>query len=297
MTSAPSSTRDHSVSVIGLGKMGAALASALMNAGHHTVVWNRTAARSAALAARGAVPAASVAEAIVRSPLVITCLPDYDVVRALLEPDAAALAGRTLVNLSTGKPEQAAALADWAATQGAQYLDGAMMAVPQTVATGSAFFLYSGSREAFEAHRPTLDCLATGHYLGPDPAVAELWDIALLGSGYAALTGFLHSVALLDTAGVAPSRFLPLVTQWLAGMVAFLPDLAREIETDDYAGGVSPVDMNRVAVHGIIEVSRERGVDARVHAPLLALLEQRSADGHGADSFSSIVEVLRAPRT
>jgi 3-hydroxyisobutyrate dehydrogenase-like beta-hydroxyacid dehydrogenase len=288
MTSEPSN-----VSVLGLGRMGTALANALVDAGHRTVVWNRTAGKARALADRGAVPAGTVAEAVSASPLVVACLYDYDSVREVLEPHADALAGRALVNLTTGTPEQAGALAAWAAAHGVEYLDGAMMAVPQTVATPDAFFLYSGSKAVFDAHRPVLDRLATSHYLGAEPSVAELWDLALLGHGYATLTGFLHSVALLDTVGVAPTAFLPLASRWIQGMLAFLPELAREAETGDYTEGVSPVGMNRIAVDNIVRASTERGVDAGVHGPLLALLERRIADGHAGDSFASIVEVLR----
>ena len=282
--------------MLGLGRMGTAMATALLDGGHRTVVWNRNAAKADSLARRGAIAAGSVSAAVLASPLVIVCLLDYDAVSEVLEPSADALGGRTLVNLTTGTPEQAGAFAQWAAAQGARYLDGAMMAVPQTVATPGAFFLYSGSKEAFDAHLPTLQHLAASHFLGSDPSAAELWDIALLGSSYAALTGFLHSVALLDTAGVAASRFVPLVTAWLQGMLAFMPELADEIEAGNYASGVSPVGMNRAAVSNLVQTSTRRGVDAGVHTPLLRLLEQRIADGHATDSFSSIVELLKARR-
>ncbi|MFC7545252.1 NAD(P)-dependent oxidoreductase [Plantactinospora sp. GCM10030261] len=280
------------VSVLGLGRMGTALATALLDAGHQTTVWNRTAAKGSALAARGAVPAGTVGDAVQSAPLIITCLLSYDNVRAVLEPNSDALAGRTLVNLTTGTPDDAAAVADWATAAGIDYLDGAMMAVPQTVGTPGAFFLYSGSESAFQTHRRTLDRLATSHYVGRDPAAAELWDMALLSTGYAALTGFLHGVALLRTLDVPPTRFLPLAVQWLDGMAHFMPELADEIEKSDYSTPVSPVDMNRAAVDNLIRISTERGVDARVHGPLLDLLERRIADGHPTDSFASIVEVL-----
>lgn len=184
-------------------------------------------------------------------------------------------------------------MAAWAAGHGANYLDGAMMAVPQTVATPDAFFIYSGSRTVFEAYHKTLDVLATSHYLGADAAVAQLWDMALLSSGYATLTGFLHGAALLDTAGVAPSTFVPLVTQWLQGMIAFISELAAEAESGDYTTGVSPVAMNRVAVDKLTRVSQSRGIRTNVHASLQALLDQRAADGHGNDSFASVFELLR----
>ncbi|GIJ48162.1 3-hydroxyisobutyrate dehydrogenase [Virgisporangium aliadipatigenens] len=274
--------------------MGTALAGALLSAGYRTTVWNRTPGRSADLVARGAAEAESATAAVLASPLVLVTLLDYDGVAELLTRTAQALPGRTVVNLTTGTPDQARAMAARWEERGARYVDGAMMAVPQTVATPEAFFLYSGSREGFESHRHVLDRLAAGHYLGPDPAAAELWDTALLGSGYAALTGFLHGAALLDTVGVPAARFVPLVTQWLEGIAAFMTDLATEIDSGAYAESFSPVGMNRIAVANIVGVSRSQGVDAEVHAPLRALLDRRVADGHGDDSFASLFELLRS---
>jgi 3-hydroxyisobutyrate dehydrogenase-like beta-hydroxyacid dehydrogenase len=44
---------NHKVAVIGTGRMGSALASALFNRGFATTVWNRTAAKAAPLAQLG----------------------------------------------------------------------------------------------------------------------------------------------------------------------------------------------------------------------------------------------------
>lgn len=294
MTPQPSTNGDQPrVTVLGLGRMGTALATTLLAAGYRTTVWNRTAGKADGLVHQGAVRADTVTDAVLASPIVIACVYDYDDVHEVLDASADALSRRALVNLTTGAPDEARAMAGWAATHGADYLDGAMMAVPQTVATPDAFFLYSGSKEVFDTHRQALDALAASHYLGADAAVAELWDLALLGSGYATLTGFLHSLALLDTVNVTPSQFVPLATQWLRGMMAFGSDLAQEIESGDYTTGVSPVGMNRIAVGNLIRTSRLQGIDAGVHAPLRALLDRRVADGHGADSFSSLFEILR----
>ncbi|CAI8817279.1 hypothetical protein EMIT07CA2_210054 [Brevibacillus sp. IT-7CA2] len=51
-----------SVSVIGLGNMGVALADAFLKGGHPTTVWNRSADRAKGLVEKGAVLAGSVAE-------------------------------------------------------------------------------------------------------------------------------------------------------------------------------------------------------------------------------------------
>ncbi|MFF5264343.1 NAD(P)-dependent oxidoreductase [Actinomadura viridis] len=281
------------VTVIGLGRMGCAIATALLAAGHPTTVWNRSADKAAPLVERGAVAARSASEAVTASPLIIVTLAGYDAVRAVLGTSAADLAGRSVVNLTTGTPEDARAMGAWAAEHGAKYVDGAMMALPETVATADAFFLYSGSREVVENERPLLDVLAATHYLGEDTGVAEVYDLGLLGAGYATLAGFLHAVALVDTAGVRPEEFLPPVSRWLQGMIAYLPDLAREIEAGDYTAPASPVGMNRAGVAALVRVSLAAGIDPGVHVPLWNLLAQREADGHREDSFSSVFEVLK----
>ncbi|GIG87985.1 NAD(P)-dependent oxidoreductase [Plantactinospora endophytica] len=281
------------VTVLGLGRMGTPIAAAFLRAGYPTTVWNRTTGKADGLVAQGAVHAATPAEAVAASPLVVVPLLDYDAVRRVLGPAASALSGRVLVNLANGAPEQARELASWATDHGADYLDGAMMALPQTVATPEGFFLYSGSERAFTTYRAELDVMASSHYFGADPGLAEIHDLALLGTGYAALTGFLHAAALLDALGTAPADFAPLASRWLTGMAQFLPELAREAGARAYDGGVSTVDLNRVAVDNLVRISRANGVGGDVHEPLRALLDRRSADGHGEESFSSVFELLR----
>jgi 3-hydroxyisobutyrate dehydrogenase-like beta-hydroxyacid dehydrogenase len=273
------------VTVLGLGKMGLAIANALVASGYETTVWNRSPGK----VVKGAVHASSAKEAIAASPVVLAVVSDGATVRELYQGSN----GGALINLATGTPDEAAELAAWAEQQGTDYLDGAMLAVPQQVATPDAQFVYSGSARVFEDNRKMLDVLATSRYLGPDPAVAELWDTALLGVGYSTLLGFFHAAALLDTAGTKPSEFLPLAEQWIKGMVAWLADLSAEIESGDYGDAVSPVELNRGAAANLVNTSLARGVSAETLAPFRALLDRRSADGHGADSLSSLFELLK----
>ncbi|MFD0818979.1 NAD(P)-binding domain-containing protein, partial [Micromonospora zhanjiangensis] len=57
-------TDDNTISILGLGPMGRALATAALAAGHPTVVWNRTPDRAAPLVERGAVLAPTAADAL-----------------------------------------------------------------------------------------------------------------------------------------------------------------------------------------------------------------------------------------
>lgn len=281
------------VTVLGLGRMGTAIARAFLNDGYRTTVWNRTDAKAGVLTAEGAVHADDVTAAVEAGPLLIVPLLDPGAVRQALEPAAPCLAGRTVVGLANGTPQQARDLAAWVAGHDADYLDGAMMALPHTVATPEAFFFYSGPERAYAEHRTALEVMAIAHHVGADPAAAEVHSLAVLGTGYAALTGFLHAAALLETFGTDPQTLAPAAAAWLRGMAAFLPELAGQAGSGRYGDAASTIDLNRPAVDALIAVSGERGVDPALHRPLKELLDRRSADGHGDDSFAAVYELLR----
>ncbi|WP_172384332.1 NAD(P)-dependent oxidoreductase [Streptomyces sp. MNP-20] len=282
------------VTVIGLGNMGAALAAALLERGHETTVWNRTPAKAQALAARGARVAATPTEAVAASELVIACVLDYDALHAVLDPAAATLAGRTLVNLTTGSPEQAREFAAWAAERGVAYLDGAVMTTPPGVGSPEMMFLYSGPRAAFDAHRSVLEALGDPLFLGEDAGFAPLYDVALLGLMWAAFGGWLHGTALVGADGAKATEFAPLALRWLGGAVSgFITRYAAQVEDGSYPGDDATVDVQITAIDHLIHAAADRGVDSALPELLKAFMERTHAAGHGGDSFASVIEVLR----
>jgi 3-hydroxyisobutyrate dehydrogenase-like beta-hydroxyacid dehydrogenase len=117
-----------------------------------------------------------MADAVSASPLVIACVLDDVALRGVLDPVAGELNGRALVNLTSGTPEQARALAAWADQHGIDHLDGKILAFPSTIGGPEAFLLYSGAQDVFTAHEPTLAALGSATYLGADPGLASLYD-------------------------------------------------------------------------------------------------------------------------
>jgi 3-hydroxyisobutyrate dehydrogenase-like beta-hydroxyacid dehydrogenase len=284
------------VTVLGLGLMGAALAGTFVSHGHPTTVWNRSTGKADGLVARGARPARTVAEAVAASPLVVVCVSTYDVVTELLDPLGDVLAGRTLVNLTTGTPRQAREMAARAAERGVDYLDGAIMAIPPMIGQPDTLLLHSGNAAAFEAHRSTLTLLGGGTtYVGADAGLAPLYDMALLSMMYALYGGFFHAIALVGTAAVDGATFMPYADRILKEVVSWLPDTAREIDAGDYATDVSTLDINKDGVAHIVHASEELGIRADVLRPIQALIERRVAEGHGRDGLASLIEVLRRP--
>ncbi|MFF1698352.1 NAD(P)-dependent oxidoreductase [Streptomyces sp. NPDC058257] len=291
----PAQATKSPVSVLGLGLMGSALAAALIEAGHPTTVWNRTVARTGPLAAQGATPADTARDAVTASPLTIVCLTTNEGVRALLEPEADALAGRTLVNLTNGSPSQARDLADWAAAHGITYIDGGIMAVPQMIATPGAYILYSGTDEAaFTAHRPTLRALADTKWVGEDPGLAALYDLSLLTGMYGMVMGVAQAYALIGTEGIPAREFAPLLSDFVVAMTrSLVPGTAEALDTGQHLTNVSSLAVNQAALPNFLSAYAEQGISGALFEPLQVLLDRGIAEGYAADGLSRLPELLK----
>ncbi|WP_369215967.1 NAD(P)-dependent oxidoreductase [Streptomyces flavofungini] len=286
------------VTVIGLGLMGSALAAALLDRGHPVTVWNRSPEKARPLADRGARVAATPAEAVAASGLVLACVLDYDAVHTVLDPlaDAAGLTGKALVNLTSGAPEQAEAMASWADKHGAGYLDGGIMTTPPGVGSPEMMFLYSGSDEVFRAHRPVLAALGDPMYLGSSPGLASLYDSALLGLMWATFSGWLHGTALVTSDGTAATDFTRIALRWLNGAVSgFLTTYAPQVDAGHYPGDDATVDVQIAAIGHLIHAAHARGIDNALPELIRSTMERAAAAGHGSDSYAGVIEVLRGP--
>ncbi|MGW7071546.1 NAD(P)-dependent oxidoreductase [Streptomyces sp. NPDC054855] len=285
------------VTVIGLGNMGAALAAALLENGHPTTVWNRTPAKAEPLLARGARLAATPEEAVAASPLILACVLDDGALHAVLDPVAASLAGKALVNVTSGSPEQAVEAAKWAESLGLGHLDGAIMTTPPGVGDPEMMFLYSGSAEVFDAHRATLAALGDPLYLGTEPGRASLYDAALLGLMWSTFTGWLHGTAMVGADATRATDFTPVAIRWMRHAVAgFLDTYAAQVDAGHYPGDDATVDVQIAAIGHLIHAAADRGVDNALPELLKATMERASAAGHGSDSYASVIEVLRGDR-
>lgn len=276
------------VGVLGLGRMGAALAGALLGAGHDVVVWNRSPLKAGPLLDRGARLAATPA-AVASADLVLSCLSTYDT----QQPVLAAASPKVLVNLTSGTPAEARSTALWASSAGIEYVDGVIMAVPQGIGTPAARILYGGSPTTFDAQRDVLSVLGEPVFLGEDAGLAALYDLALLGIMWSTMAGYLHALALVGTEGVAPSTFTPMALSWLSAVGGFLPGIGAQVASGDYSTDVSALDINAAGLGLLVETSRAQGISASVPEALRELFDRAVASGHGADAIASVIEEIR----
>ncbi|WP_031145899.1 NAD(P)-dependent oxidoreductase [Streptomyces erythrochromogenes] len=293
-------TPRNSLTLLGLGDMGTALARTWLAAGHSLTVWNRTPAKAGPLAAEGAVVVPTAAAAVAANGLVVTCLLDDASVRSTL--DGIDLTGKDLVDLTTGTPAEARARAAWAEARGARYTDGGIMATPTMIGVPEAggYVFYSGSRALFDTHRATLEVPAGARFVGEDPGHAALHDVALLSAMYGLFAGISHAYALTEGEDIAPKELAPLLSEWLGAMGFFVGNAAERLTSRDFTTGVvSNLAMQVAATGTLLRTAEEQGVSAELISPYLDLMRRRlTADpaAHGGEDTAGALLLLKKER-
>lgn len=286
------------VTVLGLGPMGQAMVRTLLAAGHPVTVWNRTPGRASEVVAAGARLADTPADAVAASDLVILSLTDYQAMYDILGPatTTAALAGRTLVNLSSDTPDRTREGATWAARHGARFLTGGVMNPAPMVGTEAAYVYYSGPADLLEAHRDALATIGAPRYLGEDPGLAQLMYQANLDVFLTALAALMHATALLETAGVTATASMPELLQTLNGTAEMLEvgeNPAAQLEAGEHPGHLSTVTMMGATADHIVAASEAAGVDRGLPAAVRAYYTWARERGHGADNWTRIIDAMR----
>lgn len=290
-------THKTSVTVLGLGAMGQALAGAFLGAGHPTTVWNRTPGKGDDLVARGATRTATAAEAVRASDLVVVCLYDYDVSRTVLAPVTDDLAGRTLVNLTSDTPERSREAAAWAAEHGIEYLDGAILVPVTVIGTADALLFHSGPRAVYERHESTLKALGGNTvHLGEDHGLAALYDNALLDFFWTSMSGLVHAFALAGADGVKGAELAPYLSALLSIFPPIIEETAAEVDSGAYPGEQAPLVTEAANVDHVIHASTHRGLDVGALSGIKAVLDRAIAKGHGAEGWTATIEAVRGVR-
>jgi len=282
------------VSVLGLGLMGAALAEALLNAGHNVTVWNRTAEKTGSLAAKGAKPVATVAEALTASDVSVICVTDHVATLEMLHGVAAPGGVRTLIQLSTTTPDQSRALAAQVERLGMRYLDGSILGLPSTVLKGLATVIYSGPAEIFDAHQALLAAMGEPLHLSSKIGASPIFDRVWYAYVYGTLMSFLVGAAMADRLGFSLEVYNDIVKARTPIMLDQLLVRGEKARTRSYRTVDASIDVWAAAFDGTVALCRETGVDDRLPAAVMASLRSAIDAGRGRDDVAAVFETLAA---
>ena len=213
------------VGFIGLGNMGSAMATRLLEAGFDVTVYNRSPGQAEALAARGATVAATVAQACAGD-VVITMLANDDAVDAVVTGEGGVLAtlreGATHISSSTISAALSKRLTAAHAAVGRQYMTATVLGRPEAVAAGKLFVLAAGPAQVVDPLMPVLDALGQRTFRVSD--VAAVGNVVKLSANFLlanVIESLGEAVALVSKAGVDRRDYIDILTSTLFSAPAY----------------------------------------------------------------------------
>lgn len=203
------------VGFIGLGAMGAAMASNLVAAGHHVLVWNRSEVATEKLASLGA-KVASTPDRAAQGEVLHSMLANDQAVRSVFFDGGLLDAmdpGTVHVNHATISVALARQLAEEHAKRGLGYVAAPVFGRPDVAAAGKLNMLVAGAHGAIEKARPLLETMAARLWpMGETPERANVVKLAGNFMIVSAIESLAEASVLARAYGVSAADFIELMT-------------------------------------------------------------------------------------
>ncbi|MFD7661708.1 nuclear transport factor 2 family protein [Streptomyces sp. NPDC059788] len=236
-------TTPHSIAVLGLGRMGGAIASRLTGQGWDVVGWTRS-GRTPDAVRTTRVPN----EAVAGADVVLLALFDGPACRQVLDDVHGSLRTDTVVvNVSTVAPVEAA---EFARQFGPSYVHAPVLGSVPAVAAGTLRILAAAGQDAFDRVRPVLDALGTAQRV-EGASIAAALKLITNNSLAGAVLALRDTLRQADALGLPRTQVLDILELGqLGGLVARKrPFLLGEAPaaTADFTIGALAKDMALLA--------------------------------------------------
>ena len=284
------------IGFIGLGFMGEPMALNLARAGTPLLVWNRSPAKFALLAAAGAEIAADLDDVFARAEIIIMMLADEVAIDATLARGhsgfAARVRGCTLVHMGTTSPAYSKALEADILAAGGHYVEAPVSGSRKPAEAGQLVAMLAGEAEAIAQ---VLDLLAPMckqvMACGAVPS-ALLMKLAVNLFLISTVTGLAESVHFAARQGLDLEQFAAIVN---AGQMA--SDISRvktpKLVTGDFSVHAAIADVlknNRL----VAEAAREAGIASPLLDVCYQLFGETLALGHGKLDMAAVIKAIEA---
>lgn len=285
------------IGFIGLGIMGAGMAANVLRAGFPLTVWNRTASKTALLAAAGAAVAATPAELAAASDIIVTCVSDTpDVQAVIVGPQGViegARPGSLVIDMSTISPAVTRELASALAERRVAMLDAPVSGGSEGAARGTLSIMVGGEAAAVQRAMSLLQAMGQrithvgGH--GAGQTVKLVNQVLVVGNCLA----MAEALLLAQAGGVDLHKTLEAVSGGAAGSW-MLSNRGPQILARDWRPGFT-IALQQKDLRLVLEAADQQGAPlpgAALIFQLYRTLEARGLEGDGNHALIKALEAL-----
>lgn len=289
-----SGQNELTIAVIGLGNMGSALASALLARGFTVNVWNRTAAKATPLVEQGANLSKDVIEAATLSDVLIICVADHSVIKALLYDDAVeeALRDKTLIQLGVVTVEEALENAAWAEDHGIGYLEGSILGVPDNVIAGKAQIVCSGSRKQFDQYEVLLQSFGPPIHISETIGAAYEVDKLLYPLSWGIALGLAQGAAMASAAGYSIRAFNDILFEWIKPIPSRVENFGELIANEDFTAYQATLSAWVASYAKSHALCQSLSVDDTLMKAHGAMMKKAIDEGYGDEEILAVFKTL-----
>jgi 3-hydroxyisobutyrate dehydrogenase/2-hydroxy-3-oxopropionate reductase len=290
------------VGVLGIGRMGGAMARALATGGHDLVLWNRSPAAAEALAGELGDPAtvaATPADVARRSSVAVSMLADGAAVDMVYGGPDGLIAGAgpatVLVDASTVPPATLRAHETAVRGTGAGLLDAPVSGSVALATSGQLTMMVGGDAVDLERARPVLEAIArTIVHIGPlgsGAAMKLAVNTVIFGLNQAVAEG----LVLAEAAGIDRAVAYDVLATSAVGAPFVGYKRAAFVEPEATPVGFA-LDLAAKDLRLIGELAGSLGLDLPQASADLAVIEAATAAQGGDRDFASVAGYLRERR-
>jgi 3-hydroxyisobutyrate dehydrogenase len=286
----PITQENARVGFVGIGYMGRPIARRLLESGFKLTAYDRDHSKAEELIQYGGTVAHSVSELASSCNVVMSCLPNDEVVLKIYQGPEGVFANAHpnsfVIDMSTVYPETAQQLSRLASERGINGLDVTISGSTPVAEKGLLTLFGGGDKECFDATESIFRVIARKYfYLGPSGSGATMKLVvnALLGIGMQAIA---EAVALGEKAGLDRNRLLNVLSETAVVAPAHAGKLERAINSD-YSPQFPIRLMNKD--FGLI-LNLAAAVGARMPAAAAALeVNARQSEQGEEQDFSAVI--------
>lgn len=272
------------IGIAGLGKMGAAVAARLNEAGEEVVVWNRSPAKAEAT---GLPVAATPRELAEQTDTVISMLFDGPALQAVYHGESGLLAaarGKLFIEMSTVRPETQQALAGDVRQAGGAFLECPVGGTTGPARSGQLLGLAGGEAADLDRARPVLAHLCSRiEHMGQVGAGASA-KLAINLPLLVFWQSFGEALALVRHLGKDPAWLVQLFAGTAGGpsvLKVKAAAVAAALSGDQGVAATFDIDAMRKDLRTMLEEGSLHGIALPVAAQTLAAFDEASVTGLG----------------